>query len=89
MYPFTIYHAAAKITRRHTLYTLTATERNRWRTALDDAIEARKSKQEKSVLLLRFDFSTHLIIERSYTQPKHSMMVASSGYLHAYSLLVG
>jgi hypothetical protein len=89
MYPFTIYHAAAKITRRHTLYTLTATERNRWRTALDDAIEARKSKHEKTVLLLRFDFSTRLIIERSYTQPKRSMMAASSGYLHVYSLFVG
>ena len=56
MYPFTIYHAAAKITRRHTLYTPTATERNRWRTALDDVIEARKSKQEKTVLLLLFNF---------------------------------
>jgi hypothetical protein len=60
MYPFTIYHAAAKIIRRHTLYTLTATERNRWRTALDDAIEARKSKQKKPVLLLQFDFYAFL-----------------------------
>jgi hypothetical protein len=56
LYPFTIYHAAAKITRRYTLYTQTATERNRWRSALDDAIEARKSKQEKMVLLLQFEF---------------------------------
>jgi hypothetical protein len=50
MYPFTIYHAAAKITRRYTLYTKTATERNWWRTELNKAIDARKSQQDsKSV----------------------------------------
>jgi len=50
MHPFTVYHAAAKITRRHTLYTQSPTERNRWRTALDNAIEARRSKQDVKML---------------------------------------
>jgi len=50
MHPFTVYHAAAKITRRHTLYTQSPTERNRWRTALDDAIAARKSKLDVKTL---------------------------------------
>jgi len=45
-YPFTIYHSAAKITRRHTVYTHSATERNRWKTSLDGAIEARKSQED-------------------------------------------
>jgi hypothetical protein len=45
MYPFTIYHAAAKITRRYTLYTKKGTERNKWKVALEKAIEARKSQQ--------------------------------------------
>jgi len=50
MYPFTIYHAAAKITRRYTLYTKTATERNWWRSELDKAIDARKSQQDSKSL---------------------------------------
>ncbi|KAI9512115.1 hypothetical protein F5148DRAFT_1146414 [Russula earlei] len=52
LFPFTIYHAAAKITRRHTVYTHSATERNRWQTILDNAIEARRS-QEAPIMLTR------------------------------------
>jgi hypothetical protein len=50
MYPFTIYHAAAKITRRYTLYTKKGTERNKWKVALEKAIEARKSQQAAGML---------------------------------------
>lgn len=46
MYPFTICHVAAKITRRYTLYTKSGTERNKWVVALEDAIKARKSQEE-------------------------------------------
>lgn len=44
MYPFTIYHIAARITRRYTLYTKSGTERNRWYVTLESAINARKSQ---------------------------------------------
>jgi hypothetical protein len=55
MYPLTIYHVAAKITRRHTIYTKTKTERNKWNVALEKAIESRKSQQDaKMVPLLHF-----------------------------------
>jgi len=50
MYPFTIYHVAAKITRRHTIYTKTKTERNKWNVALEKAIESRKSQQDVQLL---------------------------------------
>ncbi len=41
--------------RRYTLYTQSPTERNKWRTALEDAIAARKSQQEVNILpLLQF-----------------------------------
>ncbi|KAF8501650.1 CNH domain-containing protein [Russula emetica] len=50
MYPFTIYHVAAKITRRHTLYTKSGTERNRWNVALESAIRARKSQEDARML---------------------------------------
>lgn len=46
MYPFTIYHVAAKITRRHTIYAKTKTKRNEWNVALKKAIESRKSQQD-------------------------------------------
>lgn len=45
MYPFTVYHAAAKITRRYTLYTKKGTERNKWKVAFENAIKARNSQQ--------------------------------------------
>jgi hypothetical protein len=55
MFPFTIYHAAAKITRRHTIYTKTKTDRNKWNAELEKAIELRKSKQDgQMVPLLHF-----------------------------------
>src|SRR6266850_4206584 len=52
VFPFTIYHVAAKITRRHTLYAESATERNRWKDALKEAVETRKAKQNDNLVLL-------------------------------------
>jgi len=54
MYPFTIYHAAAKITRRYTLYTKSRTDRNKWNVALESAIETRKSQRDPRMVLLLF-----------------------------------
>lgn len=59
VYPFTVFHGAAKITRRHTLYTKSMTERNKWKAALESAIEARKSLQDtRMVNLFALDFPT-------------------------------
>lgn len=52
MYPFTVYHAAAKITRRYTIYTKKKTERNKWKVDLEKAIEARKSQQAPGMVRL-------------------------------------
>jgi hypothetical protein len=54
MHPFTIYHAAAKMTRRYTLYTKSKTERNEWNVALEAAIEARKSQQDAEMVPLSY-----------------------------------
>ena len=64
MYPFTVYHIAAKITRRHTIYTRSKTERNKWNVALKSAIEARKFQLDKRMVLL-----LHLS-----SQPSHKQM---------------
>jgi Pleckstrin homology domain len=59
LYPFTIYHAGAKSTRRYTLYAQTATARDKWHKALVDAIGLRRARQDANkVLLLPFLFST-------------------------------
>ncbi|KAH9960834.1 CNH domain-containing protein [Russula dissimulans] len=50
LYPFTIYHSAAKITRRHTVYTYSATERNKWQSLLLSAIEVRRSQEDPKTL---------------------------------------
>lgn len=66
-YPFTIYHVAAKITRRYTIYTKKGTERNKWKVALQSAIEARKSHQDLTMVLL-------LALLRLTSQPSHIRM---------------
>jgi len=89
MYPFTIYHAAAKITPPHTLYTQSASERSGWYAAFNLAIATRKSQQDrKMVSLPQSLFLMHLTYERSCTQLESSM-TAFSGYPHVASLLVG
>ena len=66
-YPFTIYHVAAKITRRYTIYTKTGPERDKWKVALQRAIEARKSHQDPRMVLL-------LALSRLNSQPSHIRM---------------
>jgi hypothetical protein len=57
VYPFAIYHAGAKPARGYTLYTQTATARDKWHKALVDAIGLRQARQDANkVLLLPFDF---------------------------------
>ncbi|KAI0001433.1 hypothetical protein BJV74DRAFT_818572 [Russula compacta] len=45
VYPLTVFHAAAKITRRHTVYTKSAMERNRWHNELTKAVEVCQARQ--------------------------------------------
>ena len=67
MHPFTIYHVAAKITRRYTIYTKTGTERNKWNVDLKRAIDARKSHQDPRMVLL-------LALLHLTSQPSHIRM---------------
>lgn len=48
------------MTRRYTLYAESATERNKWRSALNSAVEARKTQQDVSIPPYReFDITSH------------------------------
>ncbi|KAI0058174.1 hypothetical protein BV25DRAFT_1891692 [Artomyces pyxidatus] len=49
MFPFTIYHAAAKTSRRYTLYTTSASMRKKWHDALVDAMGVRKVRQDANM----------------------------------------
>ena len=46
MFPFTVYHAAAKMTRRYTLYASSEAERHKWEDALKHALQMRSIRQE-------------------------------------------
>lgn len=50
MYPFTVYHASAKMTRRYTLYASTDAVRQKWNAALVDAMGVRKVRQEANMV---------------------------------------
>ncbi|THH20762.1 hypothetical protein EW146_g670 [Bondarzewia mesenterica] len=49
VYPFTIYHAAAKLKRRYTLWAPTVSVRKKWHDALVDAIGVRKVRQDSNM----------------------------------------
>ena len=80
MHPFTIYHVAAKITRRYTIYTKTGTERNKWNVDLKRAIDGRKSHQDpRIVLLLALElFSVNVQIDRVSASPNHGVQFLRS-----------
>ena len=46
MFPFTIYHAAATMTRRYILYASSESERMKWQDMLTQALQLRKFRQE-------------------------------------------
>lgn len=50
VYPFTVYHASSKTTRRYTLYALSDNMRKKWKYALTDAIAVRKVHQESNMV---------------------------------------
>jgi hypothetical protein len=56
LYPFTVYHASAKSTRRYTLYAKSEAVRKKWKDALEDAIAIHKARQEANMVscLLHF-----------------------------------
>ncbi|OCH94369.1 hypothetical protein OBBRIDRAFT_141319 [Obba rivulosa] len=58
VYPFTIYHASAKSTRRYTLYAGTEELRREWYSALVDALGVRKVRQDSNMW-----FAPHAINE--------------------------
>jgi len=50
IYPFTIYHASSKATRRYTLYAPSDSIRKKWEYALGDALTVRKVQQESNMV---------------------------------------
>ena len=52
IYPFTIYHASSKATRRYTLYAPSDNIRQKWKYALADALAVRKVQQESNMVHL-------------------------------------
>ena len=52
IYPFTIYHASSKATRRYTLYAPSDNIRQKWKYVLADALAVRKVQQESNMVHL-------------------------------------
>lgn len=50
IYPFTIYHASNKSTRRYTLYVASESIRKRWYSAFVDAIGVHKVRQDANMV---------------------------------------
>ena len=50
IYPFTVFHASSKTTRRYTLYAPSDNMRKKWKYALADAITVRKVHQESNMV---------------------------------------
>ncbi|KAI9512114.1 CNH domain-containing protein [Russula earlei] len=63
VYPFTIYHSAARMTRQHTLYASSSTERNRWHRELVDVIKAQQIRHEKEL------YTSRVLDESSFRTP--------------------
>ncbi|EPQ54101.1 hypothetical protein GLOTRDRAFT_116750 [Gloeophyllum trabeum ATCC 11539] len=49
VYPFTVYHASSKSSRRYTLYADSEASRRKWHAALIDALAVRKARQEANM----------------------------------------
>ena len=50
MWPFTIYHASAKMTRRYTLYAHSESARDQWFAAFNHGLELRRVRQEGNMV---------------------------------------
>lgn len=50
LYPFTVYHAASKMSRRYTLYANSEEIRKKWKDALEDTIAVHKARQEANMV---------------------------------------
>lgn len=66
MYPFVIYHAFSKTTRKYTLYAHSEASRERWHTAFRDALVVRKVSQESNML-----FAPSLIDDNFFRVASH------------------
>ena len=62
IYPFTIYHASSKITRRYTLYAPSDGMRKKWKYALADALAVRKVHQESNMVRVLKSLAEHTLL---------------------------
>ncbi|KAI0749365.1 hypothetical protein C8Q80DRAFT_1100784 [Daedaleopsis nitida] len=68
MYPFTIYHASAKMTRRYTLYASSESARDQWLAAFNYAIEMRRVRQEGNMF-----FAPQTINDGFFKHPTYTL----------------
>ncbi len=64
MYPFTIYHASSKMSRRYTLYAGSEAARQKWYDALDEALGIRQVRQESNMVSLPVPLSWQPLLKR-------------------------
>ena len=68
LYPFTVYHAASKSSRRYTLYASSEALRTKWEEMLDDTIAVYRARQEANMVTFCFKRTWNVIRLMKYWQ---------------------
>ncbi|KAF7799770.1 hypothetical protein EIP86_011012 [Pleurotus ostreatoroseus] len=84
LYPFTIYHAYSRSSRRYTLYAASEEERQTWRKALINAIGIRKVRQESN--MYRRVLKKQNVVSVHALEDFNLLLVHSDGGVEAYAL---
>lgn len=50
LFPFTVYHAASKSSRRYTLYAASEALRQKWKEALEDTLAVHKAQRDANLV---------------------------------------
>ena len=61
LYPFTVYHAASKTSRRYTLYASSELLRAKWKEMLDDTIAVYRARQEANMVTFTLQLTWNVL----------------------------
>ena len=61
LYPFTVYHAASKTSRRYTLYASSELLRTKWKEMLDDTIAVYRARQEANMVTFTLQLTWNVL----------------------------
>ena len=61
LYPFTVYHAASKTSRRYTLYASSELLRTKWKEMLDDTIAVYRARQEANMVTFTLQLTWNIL----------------------------